>query len=71
MRGSLPHALVIYGIGMYILLTLKPRPLYREDGKTLKSWTEIEVEDFDTWYNVYVFAIVLAYASYYLSERFV
>lgn len=71
MKGSLIHALIIYFIGMMVVIHIRPKELCKANSTEFKSWKSINIEDTDSFYNIYVFAIALAYISYYISIKFV
>ena len=69
MKKSLIHALIIFIIGMFAVIILKPSNFYQNDLTTFKSWKTIDVNKPQTLYNIYIYAALLGLISYYLSQE--
>lgn len=54
-------------LGMIAFLVIKPKQFYDERGN-LKTWKQINFDRIDTLYNIYVYAIVLAFISFHMSK---
>lgn len=62
-------ALIFYIISMIGILYIKPQGLYHSDGKTFKSWKEIDLNNPDTFCNIYIYSVILAVICYYLANE--
>ena len=63
------NCLLIFLLGIFLVIFIKPKKFYKEDGKTFKCWKEIDINDVDTLYNIYVYFILLGFFSYYLANE--
>jgi hypothetical protein len=68
-KSNLIQTLIIYIIGMLAVFIIKPPDIYREDGETLKGWEEIDFDNTESLYNIYVISICLAVSSFYISNE--
>jgi hypothetical protein len=68
-KSNLIQTLIIYIVGMVAVFIIKPPEIYREDGETLKGWEEIDFDNAESLYNIYVISICLAVTSFYISNE--
>jgi hypothetical protein len=54
---------------MLAVFIIKPPEIYKEDGETLKGWEEIDFDNAESLYNIYVISVCLAVASFYISNE--
>jgi hypothetical protein len=54
---------------MLAVFIIKPSEIYKEDGETLKGWEEIDFDNAESLYNIYVISVCLAVASFYISNE--
>lgn len=69
-KNNLIQTLIIYIISIVAVLIIKPPEIYREDGETLKGWEEIDFDNTESLYNIYIISICLAVCSFYISNEF-
>jgi hypothetical protein len=69
-KSNLIQTLIIYIVGMLAVFIIKPLEIYREDGETLKGWEEIDFDNTESLYNIYVISVCLAIISFYISNEF-
>lgn len=69
MKSPLIKALIFYILSMIGILYLKPNGLYYPDNKTFKSWKNIDLNNPDTFCNIYVYSVIIAIVSYYLANE--
>lgn len=62
------NAITIFFLGMLVFIMLKPKHFYKEDGVTFKCWRDINFDDMDTLFNIYVYAVVVAIFSHYVCK---
>jgi hypothetical protein len=55
---------------MLAVFIINPSEIYKEDGETLKGWGEIDFDNTESLYNIYVISICLAIISFYISNEF-
>jgi hypothetical protein len=53
---------------MLMFVMMKPRQFYKEDGKTLRCWRDIDFDHTETLFNIYIYSVALAVFSYYVSK---
>jgi hypothetical protein len=68
-KSNLIQTLIIYIVGMLAVFIIKPHEIYKEDGETLKGWEDIDFDNAETLYNIYVISSCLAVASFYISNE--
>lgn len=68
-KNNLLQTIIIYIIGMLAIFVIKPEEIYQEDGETLKGWEEIDFDNIDTLYNIYIISIIWAFISFYISSE--
>ena len=68
-KSNLIQTLIIYFISMSAIFIIKPSEIYKEDGETLKGWEEIDFDNAESLYNIYVISVCLAVASFYISNE--
>jgi hypothetical protein len=68
-KSNLIQTLIIYIVGMLAVFIIKPLEIYREDGETLKGWEEIDFDNTESLYNIYVISVCLAIISFYISNE--
>ena len=54
---------------MLAVFIIKPNEIYKEDGETLKGYDEIDFDNIESLYNIYVISICLAIISFYISKE--
>jgi hypothetical protein len=68
-KNNLIQTIIIYIIGMLAIFVIKPDEIYQEDGETLKGWDEIDFDNVETLYNIYIISIIWAFVSFYISSE--
>jgi hypothetical protein len=68
-KNNLLQTIIIYIIGMLAIFVIKPEEIYQEDGETLKGWEEIDFDNIETLYNIYIISIIWAFISFYISSE--
>ena len=68
-KNNLIQTLLIYIISMSAIFIIKPLEIYKEDGETLKGWEEIDFDNIESLYNIYIISICLAFTSFYISNE--
>lgn len=68
-KNNLIQTIIIYIIGMLAIFVIKPEEIYQEDGETLKGWEEIDFDNIETLYNIYIISITWAFVSFYISNE--
>lgn len=68
-KNNLIQTLIIYTIGMFAVFIIKPSEIYKEDYITLKGWEEIDFNNTESLYNIYIISICLAIISFYISTE--
>lgn len=68
-KSNLIQTLIIYIVGMLAVFIIKPPEIYKEDGETLKGWEEIDFDNAESLYNIYVISVCLSVASFYISNE--
>lgn len=68
-KSNLIQTLIIYIVGMLSVFIIKPLEIYKEDGETLKGWEEIDFDNTESLYNIYIISICLAILSFYISNE--
>jgi len=69
-KSNLIQTLIIYIVSMLAVFIINPSEIYKEDGETLKGWGEIDFDNTESLYNIYVISICLAIISFYISNEF-
>jgi hypothetical protein len=68
-KSNLIQTLIIYIVSMLAILIIKPSEIYKEDDETLKGWEEIDFDNTESLYNIYIISICLAVISFYISNE--
>jgi hypothetical protein len=68
-KNNLLQTLIIYIFSMLAVFIIKPNEIYKEDGETLKGYEEIDFDNIESFYNIYVISICLAIISFYISKE--
>jgi len=68
-KSNLIQTLIIYIVSMLAVFIIKPSEIYKEDGETLKGWEEIDFDNTESLYNIYVISVCLAIISFYISNE--
>jgi hypothetical protein len=68
-KSNLIQTLIIYIVSMMAVFIIKPPDIYKEDGETLKGWEEIDFDNTESLYNIYVLSICLAVVSFFISTE--
>ena len=68
-KNNLIQTLIIYIFSMLAVFIIKPNEIYKEDGETLKGYEEIDFDNIESFYNIYVISICLAIISFYISKE--
>lgn len=68
-KNNLIQTLIIYIFSMSAVFIIKPLEIYKEDGETLKGYEEIDFDNIESLYNIYVISICLAIISFYISKE--
>jgi hypothetical protein len=68
-KNNLTQTLIIYLVSMLAVLIIKPPEIYKEDGETLKGWDEIDFDNTESLYNIYIISIFFALASFFISSE--
>ncbi len=69
MKGSISYCLIVYVVGMLILLNLRPRCMLEDRTDVFKSWDTIDIENVESYFNIYVFGLVFAYLTFYFTLK--
>jgi len=62
------NTFILFFLGMLMFVMMKPRQFYKEDGKTLRCWRDIDFDHTETLFNIYIYSVALAVFSYYVSK---
>ena len=68
-KNNLLQTLIIYIFSMLAVFIIKPNEIYKEDGETLKGYEEIDFDNIESLYNIYILSICLAIISFYISKE--
>ena len=68
-KNNLIQTLIIYIFSMSAVFIIKPLEIYKEDGETLKGYEEIDFDNIESLYNIYILSICLAIISFYISKE--
>ncbi len=68
-KNNLLQTLIIYIFSMSAVFIIKPPEIYKEDGETLKGYEEIDFDNIESLYNIYILSICLAIISFYISKE--
>jgi len=69
-KSNLIQTLIIYIVSMLAVFIIKPPEIYKEDSETLKGWEEIDFDNTESLYNIYVISGCLAIVSFFISNEF-
>jgi len=68
-KNNLLQTLIIYIFSMLAVFIIKPNEIYKEDGETLKGYNEIDFDNIESFYNIYIISICLAIISFFISKE--
>lgn len=69
MKGSISYCLIVYVIGMLFILNIKPKCMLSDGYDVFKSYDTIDLENYESYLNIYIFSLIYAYVTYKLITK--